>query len=597
MGCCQPVLGPIENYYTKYEVDKLIESATTSGCCITPEEVDEKIDDAISGITVSGVTQEELDEAMASAKTEIEAEIPSLEGYATEQWVLDKHYITGVDLSNYATKSEIPVVPTNVSAFNNDAGYLTEHQSLSGYATEQWVSSFTYDQATIDEKVAQGGTFDPTQYYNKTATNALLDEKLDVTAYTPTDLSNYYNKQEVNNIVESAKTEVEAEIPVVPTSNTAFTNDAGYLTEHQSLSGYATEQWVEDKHYITGVDLSDYATTQWVEDQHYITGVDLSDYALKSEIPVVPTSNTAFTNDAGYITGVDLSNYATKSEIPVVPTSNTAFTNDAGYLAEHQSLSAYSTTDEVNSAITQATSGKANSSDVYLKSETSGATEIQNALNAKADPYSAGTGISIVDNVISATGGGASYSAGRGIDITNNIISFDISISGGSGDLSVAENNDTIASGYWSHAEGAGSSATSYASHAEGKYTLAEGDSSHAEGSNTVTKNFTEHASGRYNVSSSASTTFGDSGNTLFSVGNGTSAFDRHNAFEIRQNGDIYFNNGTSDVKLQDELSSKASTTYVQNNYLLKSKIWCGTESEYNSIVNKDSETLYLIHE
>lgn len=340
MGCCEPVLAPIENYYTKYQVDKLIESATTSGCCITPEEVDEKI---------------------ASAKTEIENEIPSLSGYATEQWVLDKHYISGVDLSDYALKSEIPTVPTSNTAFTNDAGYLTEHQSLSGYVTDVEMSAFTYDKATIDEKVAQGGTFDPTQYYNKTATNALLDEKLDVTAYTPTDLSNYYNKQEVNNIVESAKTEVEAEIP--------------------SLSGYATEQWVLDKHYISGV--------------------DLSDYALKSEIPTVPTSNTAFTNDAGYltehqslsgyateqwvedqhyITGVDLSNYATKAEIPVVPTSNTAFTNDAGYLTEHQSLSAYSTTSEVNTLINQSVSGKVNTTtyNTYTAST-------QTTINSKAD--------------------------------------------------------------------------------------------------------------------------------------------------------------------------------------------------------------------
>lgn len=340
MGCCEPVLAPIENYYTKYQIDKMIESATTSGCCITPEEVDEKI---------------------ASAKTEIENEIPSLSGYATEQWVLDKHYISGVDLSDYALKSEIPTVPTSNTAFTNDAGYLTEHQSLSGYVTDVEMSAFTYDKATIDEKVAQGGTFDPTQYYNKTATNALLDEKLDVTAYTPTDLSNYYNKQEVNNIVESAKTEVEAEIP--------------------SLSGYATEQWVLDKHYISGV--------------------DLSDYALKSEIPTVPTSNTAFTNDAGYltehqslsgyateqwvedqhyITGVDLSNYATKAEIPVVPTSNTAFTNDAGYLTEHQSLSAYSTTSEVNTLINQSVSGKVDTTtyNTYTAST-------QTTINSKAD--------------------------------------------------------------------------------------------------------------------------------------------------------------------------------------------------------------------
>lgn len=137
--CCEPqvVLGPVENYYTKPTIDRKLEeitSAITSGCCITPEEVDEKIEEAISGITVSGVTEEQLNEAIASAKTEIEAEIPSLDGYATEQWVEDKHYITGVDLSDYALKSEIPIVPTSNTAFTNDAGYITG-VDLSNYAT------------------------------------------------------------------------------------------------------------------------------------------------------------------------------------------------------------------------------------------------------------------------------------------------------------------------------------------------------------------------------------------------------------------------------------------------------------------------------
>lgn len=620
MGCCQPVLAPIENYYTKWEVDELIESATTSGCCITPEEVDEKIEEAISGISVSGVTEEELNNAIASAKTEIEAEIPtvptsntaftndagyltehqSLSGYATEQWVLDKNYITGVDLSNYATKDEIPTVPTKVSAFENDVPYLTEHQSLSGYVTDVEMSAFTYDKATIDEKVASGGTFDPTQYYNKTQTNEL---------------------------VESAVTRVEGEIP--------------------SLSGYATEQWVLDKNYITGV--------------------DLSDYALKSEIPIVPTSNTAFTNDAGYLT-------------------------------EHQSLSAYSTTDEVNSAITQATSGKANSSDVYLKSETSGATEIQNALNAKADPYSAGTGISIVGNVISATGGGTTYTAGRAIDIDgNNVISFDLPISAGtgtdsliynysgntaSGSYSHAEGRNTIASGdYGAHAEGNSTSASNYSSHAEGSSTVASGsyshaegyvtkasgnngahaegwntaasgESSHAEGINTqaigsyshsegrgtVANNDSEHASGRYNVSNTGST---NADKTLFSVGNGTGNDNRHNAFELRRNGDIYIVSGNTDIKLQDHLGGGVTSGEVQtmidsslsgyqeeltagtnvqiNNNVISAtdtkytagdgisisnqnvistvtKFWCGTQAEYEQILVKDPNTLYLIH-
>ena len=690
MGCCEPVLGPIENYYTKPTIDRMLDeitSAITSGCCITPEEVDEKIDEAISGISVSGVTEEELNEAIASAKTEIEGEIPSLDGYATEQWVEDKHYITGVDLSDYALKSEIPVVPTSNTAFTNDAGYLTEHQSLSGYATEAFVSAFTYDKATIDEKVAGGGSFDPSQYYNKTATDELLAEKLDVTAYTPVDLSNYYTTGETVSLVESAVTRVEGEIPTVPTSNTAFTNDAGYLTEHQSLSGYATEQWVEDKHYITGVDLSNYATTGDVNNvstaltSHasnttiHVTPEQVSNWNAKSDfsgsyndltdkptIPTVPTDISAFNNDVGYITGVDLSNYATKDNLTAATDdmATKTWVGQQGYLTEHQSLTAYSTTEQVNSAITQAVSGK-------------------------QDTLISGTSIKTINNEsLLGSGnitiqGGSTYTAGTGIDITSDVISTTLPITTGSGqysvvvatsdnqykptatgqysyaegmfstatgysshaegyntkaygvrshaegdattakgDISHAEGNSTFATGKTSHAEGKNTkaygesshaegestTASSQYSHAEGDYTLASGTSSHAEGMfatakgyashaegyNTETKNKGEHASGQYNTSSFASYTFGDSGNTLFSVGNGTANDARHNAFEIRQNGDVYLNDGS---KLQDNLVTSSEKTTWNN----KANIWCGTMAEYQQISGStDNNTIYLIH-
>ena len=55
--------------------------------------------------------------------------------------------------------------------------------------------------------------------------------------------------------------------------------------------------------------------------------------------------------------------------------------------------------------ITDATAGDL--SNYYTKSETSGATEISTALASKQTTLTAGTGISIVDNVISATGGGS----------------------------------------------------------------------------------------------------------------------------------------------------------------------------------------------
>lgn len=87
----------------------------------------DEIDD-LSGVvaTISGgcdcdltdyYTKEQVDELIPT--------VPSLSGYATEQWVLDKHYITGVDLSDYALKSDIDEIPTNVSTFINDANYVT----------------------------------------------------------------------------------------------------------------------------------------------------------------------------------------------------------------------------------------------------------------------------------------------------------------------------------------------------------------------------------------------------------------------------------------------------------------------------------------
>lgn len=89
------------------------------------------------------------------------------------------------------------------------------------------------------------------------------------------------------------------------------------------------------------------------------------------------------------------------------------------------------------------------------------------------------------------------------------------------------------------HAEGAGNLAGAAASHAEGIRNEI-GDNayaSHAEGIKNTTRNRAEHASGQYNKSNKATDTFGDAGNTLFSVGCGTSDADRKNAFEVMQDG------------------------------------------------------------
>ena len=183
--------------------------------------------------------------------------------------------------------------------------------------------------------------------------------------------------------------------------------------------------------------------------------------------------------------------------------------------------------------------------------------------------------------------GGTSYQAGRGIDITNDTISFNLPISAGTGTNSLLMNEGNIASGAKSIAGGQGCSATIEGGIALGqiasvnykgnwgvalgsnttasqKYAMAVNNSNQANGeasfvcgSHNIVKNNSEYGSGFYNNSVTAST---ESGKTLFSVGNGTSNTARHNAFEIRQNGDIYISKDGQDIKLQDNLGGEVSS-------------------------------------
>ena len=95
----------------------------------------------------------------------------------------------------------------------------------------------------------------------------------------------------------------------------------------------------------------------------------------------------------------------------------------------------------------------------------------------------------------------------------------------------------------------------------------ANGEYSFAEGQNTIANNRSEHAMGEFNESHHLNNTFGSSGNTLFSIGNGTSATNRKNALEGMQDGDIYIyikdaNDVEQRICLNDLLTQLLGQTY-----------------------------------
>ena len=105
--------------------------------------------------TVSDLESRKAERSELNSKANV-SEIPDVSNFITRDDIPEIP-----DTSNFVTRDEIPTVPENVSAFNNDAGYLTEHQDLSDYATKSEipdVSNFVTSEQipNTDEFVTRG---------------------------------------------------------------------------------------------------------------------------------------------------------------------------------------------------------------------------------------------------------------------------------------------------------------------------------------------------------------------------------------------------------------------------------------------------------
>lgn len=117
-------------------------------------------------------------------------------GYVDATDFIKDGMVSNVEIKDVAEKGVCLVI-----TFNSDAGKqaieipISQIFDASNYytksQTDSAIAAYTYDKATIDQKVAEGGTFDPTQYYDKTATDNLLANKADkATTYTKTEVDN-----------------------------------------------------------------------------------------------------------------------------------------------------------------------------------------------------------------------------------------------------------------------------------------------------------------------------------------------------------------------------------------------------------------------
>ena len=214
------------------------------------------------------------------------------------------------DYNDLVNVPQIPQIPADVSAFNNDAGYITDYTE-----TDPQYNAWNKDYNDLINK--------PTIPTVPTYVSAFTNDAGYLTNFTETDPQFSAWDKDYNDLTNKPTLfsgnyndlTNKPMIPTVPTNVSAFTNDAGYLTSadvqqaagvptvvsaFQNDAGYVTANQLDAAGYITAADVPAQVNADW----NATTGA--AKILNKPTIPTVPSNVSVFNNDAHYITEAQL---------------------------------------------------------------------------------------------------------------------------------------------------------------------------------------------------------------------------------------------------------------------------------------------------
>lgn len=324
----------LSKYYTKTQADAkfltdhqdlshLLEASVADRLYATKDYVKDEVDKAV-GVDLSGfakVSDVENTFAQYAKKTEIpdvskyltqhqdisylaskeeleevKNEIPSLDEYASIEWVKNQKYLRRhQDLSEYAKLTDIPQnIPTRLSELINDVGYTTQYVDVNNFVTRGYLHKKYYTQEESDDRYLIREIFEdryPTweDMRNEMITKDYLDgyvteeEFEELKKWFDNHIDEFdkfalkdeiYSKEQVNKLIdevnvvdELGKFALKSDIPDV----------SGFLRQHQSLANYYTKSQSDERYLRSHQDLSDYAKL-----------TDLSNYMRKTDMPKIP---------------------------------------------------------------------------------------------------------------------------------------------------------------------------------------------------------------------------------------------------------------------------------------------------------------------
>lgn len=211
-------------------------------------------ENVIESIKVNGVVQTVADDKS------VDITVPTVD--------VDKNYVD-TELAKKANSSDIPSLDGYVTDEElNAKGYLTSHQDISGKVDKVKGKSLIAD--TEIERLKSVKNYDDTEIKTELAkkanstdvTKEISDKIAEVISDAPEsfdtlkEISDWISGHEndasaMNSAIKDNKSAIttlqtdkadKTEIPTVPTNVSEFTNDAGYLTEHQDISNLVVKE-------------------------------------------------------------------------------------------------------------------------------------------------------------------------------------------------------------------------------------------------------------------------------------------------------------------------------------------------------------------
>ena len=226
-------------------------------------------------------------------------------------------FVTSSELDSRIAAIDIPEVPTNVSAFTNDAGYLTSSdvddfvsvEELKNYATKEDIVNFV-SQSDLEvyakvvdvvellekEDYAKKGDLKDFLTGSDVEDFVKISDIADVVRVNDLDL--YVKAEDAIEFLTASDLDGYLKVSELPTNVSAFTNDAGYLTD------------ADLPDFLLASDLDGYVKTEDLES--YIPKTELDKLATKSDL-----NGYVRTEDAvEFLTASDLDGFATIDKIP-----------------------------------------------------------------------------------------------------------------------------------------------------------------------------------------------------------------------------------------------------------------------------------------